>query len=72
MRKTKVDMEQTIELQTKTIILQEQRINTLQQQLTKSIEESPIYRQAIIEARIAQEIATMYKNMYEKEKQRIS
>ena len=61
----KADLEQTIALQTETIKLQQQRINELQTQLMQQIEESPIYKQAISDARISQEIAMMYKSMYQ-------
>ena len=64
--KRKADLEQTIALQTETIKLLQQRINDLQIQLMQQIEESPIYKQAISEARISQEIATMYKSMYQR------
>ena len=64
-RKSKADLEQLIMLQLETIELQERRINELQNQLMQKIETSPIYQQAIIDARIAQEIADMYKNLYE-------
>ncbi len=61
----KADLEQTIALQAETIKLQQQRINDLQTQLMQQIEESPIYKQAISDARISQEIAMMYKSMYQ-------
>ncbi|MBR2562733.1 MAG: hypothetical protein IKE31_11395 [Eubacterium sp.] len=64
-RKSKADLEQLIMLQLETIELQERRINELQDQLMQKIEASSIYQQAIIDARIAQEIADMYKNLYE-------
>ena len=64
-RKSKADLEQLIMLQLETIELQERRINELQDQLMQIIEASSIYQQAIIDTRIAQEIADMYKNLYE-------
>ena len=65
-RRTKADLEQTIKLQSETIELMQQRINELHNQLMQKIEESPIYQQAITDAKIAQEIADMYRGMCEK------
>lgn len=64
-RRTKADLEQTIKLQAETIELMQKRINELQNQLMKKIEESPIYQRAITDAKIAQEVADMYRSMCE-------
>ena len=62
-RKTKADLEQTIQVQLETIKLQQKRINDLQGQLMQKIEESPIYQDAVSDAKLFWEIANMYKGM---------
>ncbi len=62
-RKTKADLEQTIQLQLETIMIQQKRINDLQRQLVQKAETSPVYQRAISDAKLFWELANMYKEM---------
>ena len=63
---TKADLERTIKLQKEVIELQNQKINELQRQMTQKIESSPTYQNAIRDIWINQEMADMYKGLYER------